>query len=187
VLRQSAAYGFLVHSFAEQLVAVGGGWLRSCLHNSDCDFNLMGNCLGLNIALLLARVLMAPIMVVYGAQKLYDINNFLNNPATNRLMEILASGAPAPIWFAYANGLFQLLVGVFVLLGFKTRISAALVVLWLIPVTYFGHPFWAGVNPVSNEPQFYKNLAIISAYLLIACTGPGRFSVDSMRSKTGFW
>lgn len=131
-----------------------------------------------NLVLLVARILMAPIMIVYGAQKLYDIGNFLNNPATARMMEALAGGAPAPLWFAYGNAAFQLLAGVFVLVGFKTRLVASLVVVWLLPVTYFGHPFWAGIEPAFNEAQFYKNLAIIAAYALIASMGAGRFSVD---------
>lgn len=134
--------------------------------------------MGTNLVLLVARVLMAPIMIVYGAQKLTDIANFLNNPATVRMMEAIAGGAAAPIWFAYANALFQLLTGVFVLVGFKTRLTALLVVIWLVPVTYFGHPFWAGIDPAFNEAQFYKNLAIIAAYGLIACMGAGKFSVD---------
>ncbi len=138
-----------------------------------------------DISLLLARILMAPIMMVYGAQKLLDINQFLMNPATKRMMEALASGATAPIWFAYANGAFQLLSGLFVLLGVKARLSAGLVVIWLVPVTYFGHPFWAGIRPDFNEAQFYKNLAIIAAYLLIAAMGAGRYSIDNALARSG--
>ena len=126
---------------------------------------------------------MAPIMVVYGAQKLGDISNFLNNPATQRLMEALAGGASAPIWFAYANGLFQLGAGLLVLFGFKTRMAAVLTVIWLVPVTYFGHPFWLGIDPAFNEAQFYKNFAIIAAYLLIASMGAGKYSVDQALHK----
>jgi len=138
-----------------------------------------------DISLLLARILMAPIMMVYGAQKLLDINQFLMNPATKRMMEALASGVTAPIWFAYANGAFQLLSGLFVLLGVKARLSAGLVVIWLVPVTYFGHPFWAGIRPDFNEAQFYKNLAIIAAYLLIAAMGAGRYSIDNALARSG--
>ncbi len=135
-----------------------------------------------NLSLLVSRILMAPIMVLYGFDKLVDINNFINNPATVRLMSLFLKGGVAPMWFAYANAFFQLAIGVAVLVGFKTRVSALLVVLWLIPVTYLGHPFWAGINPVFNEPQFYKNLAIMAAYLLIATYGAGRYSVDGLLS-----
>jgi len=134
-----------------------------------------------NLALLLSRCLAAPIMLVYGWDKLTNISEFVDNPATKRLMEVFANGAVAPLWLAYGNAIFQFGVGLTILLGFKTRISAALVVLWLIPVTYFGHPFWAGIDPAFNEPNFYKNLGIISAYLMIACFGAGKYSLDGAR------
>ena len=95
-------------------------------------------------------------------------------------MEVFASGAVPPLWFAYGNALFQLAAGLFVLVGFQTRFSASMTVLWLIPVTYFGHPFWAGIDPAFNEPQFYKNLAIVAAYLLIAGLGAGKYSLDAL-------
>lgn len=139
--------------------------------------------MGINLTLLMSRMLMAPIMILYGVDKLLDISRFVKNPATIRFMEFISQGGTAPLWFAYANAIFQLMVGVFVLIGFKTRISATLVIVWLIPVTYLGHPFWAGINPTFNEPQFYKNLAIIAAYLLIASYGGGKFSIDYLLQR----
>ena len=135
----------------------------------------------INLVLLMSRCLAAPIMLVYGWGKLSNINEFIDNPATKRFMEVFADNAVAPLWFAYPNAIFQLVVGLMIVFGFKTRISAALVVLWLIPVTYFGHPFWAGIDPAFNEPNFYKNLGIISAYLMISCFGAGKYSLDAAR------
>jgi putative oxidoreductase len=134
-----------------------------------------------NLVLLLSRCLLAPIMLVYGWDKLLNIDEFINNPATKRFMEAFANGSIAPLWFAYANALMQFGLGLAVLLGLKTRFSAALLALWMIPVSYFGHPFWAGINPVYNEENFYKNLGIIAAYLMISCYGGGKYSVDAIR------
>jgi putative oxidoreductase len=134
-----------------------------------------------NLALLLSRCLAAPIMLVYGWDKLININEFVENPATKRFMEVIANGVTAPLWFAYANAIFQFGISIAILIGFKTRISAGLVVLWLIPVTYFGHPFWTGVNQADYEVNFYKNLGIISAYLMISCVGGGKYSWDAAR------
>lgn len=131
-----------------------------------------------DLILLIARVLVAPIMIVYGLQKLGDISAFTDNPATVRMMQMFVNGQAPPLWFAYANALFQLLAGVFVLIGAYTRASAWLILLWLIPVTYFGHPFWAGIKPEFNEAQFYKNLAIMAAYGLLGHFGGGRLSID---------
>ena len=137
--------------------------------------------MNIDLILLLARCLAAPIMLVYGVQKLLDIkDDFIDNPATERFMKVFAHGERSPLWFAYANALFQFAVGLAILLGFQTQIFAALAALWFIPVTYFGHPFWAGIDPVVNKENFIKNLAIISAYLMIFCFGAGKYSIDGL-------
>ena len=43
-----------------------------------------------------------------------------------------------------------------------------------------GHPFWNMVDPErsANMTQFLKNLSIMGGMLLLAVSGPGRFSVD---------
>ena len=134
-----------------------------------------------DLVLLLVRCLATPVMIFYGALKFADINTyFIDSPATQRFMKVFAHGAKPPLWFAYANALFQFGVGLAVLVGFETRIAAALVALWFIPVTYFGHPFWAGIDPANNKEHFMNNLAIVAAYLMIAYFGAGKYSLDAM-------
>lgn len=137
--------------------------------------------ISIDLILLVARCLVAPVMVIYGVQKFLDINaNFINRPATQRFMNVFGGGAKSPLWFAYANALLQFGMGFAVLIGFETQICAALVVLWFIPVTYFGHPFWAGMDPVNNQEHFMNNLAIVAAYMMIAYFGAGKYSLDAM-------
>ena len=137
--------------------------------------------ISIDLILLVARCLVAPVMVIYGVQKFLDINtNFINSPATQRFMNVFAGGAKSPLWFAYANALFQFGMGFAVLIGFETQICAALVALWFIPVTYFGHPFWAGIDPANNQEHFMNNLAIVAAYMMIAYFGAGKYSLDAM-------
>jgi len=135
--------------------------------------------ISIDLILLVARCLVAPVMVVYGVLKFLDINTyFIDSPATQRFMNVFAHGKKSPLWFAYANALFQSGMGFAVLIGFETQICAALVALWFIPVTYFGHPFWAGIDPVNNREHFMNNLAIIAAYMMIAYFGAGNYSLD---------
>lgn len=137
--------------------------------------------MSIDLILLLARVLVAPIMIVYGVLKFSDINTyFIDSPATQRFMNVLANGAKSPLWFAYANALFQFGMGFAVLIGFETQICATLVALWFIPVTYFGHPFWAGIDPINNREHFMNNMAIVAAYMMIAYFGAGKYSLDAM-------
>ena len=134
-----------------------------------------------DLVLLLVRFLATPVMIFYGLLKFVDIHTyFIDAPATQRFMNVFANGAKSPLWFAYANALFQFGVGLAVLVGFETRIAAVLVALWFIPVTYFGHPFWAGIDPANNQEHFMNNLAIISAYLMICYFGPGQYSLDAV-------
>jgi len=109
-----------------------------------------------------------------------DVSAILNNAGTKRFMDLVASGAAAPTWLGYLIAAIELLGGLAILVGGKTRWIAPLLVLWVIIVTVLGHPFWTmegqalGINMVN----FYKNLAIIAGYLLLAVTGAGRYSFD---------
>ena len=137
--------------------------------------------ISIDLILLAARCLVAPVMIVYGALKFLDIQTeFIDSPATKRFMNVFANGIKPPLWFAYANALFQFGMGFAVLIGFETQICAALVALWFIPVTYFGHPFWTGIDPSNNREHFMNNLAIVAAYIMIAYFGAGNYSVDAV-------
>lgn len=128
-----------------------------------------------------ARVLMAAPMIRYGFAKLINIDIFIENFATRRFMDFFAHGIEAPLWFAYSNAIFQTVAGVFVLLGFKSREAAILLVGWLITLTYFGHPFWSmtGGERIFNESYFYRNLAMIAAFLMLFLNGSGELSIDT--------
>src|SRR4051794_11279339 len=131
-------------------------------------------------AKLLSRILMSAVFIVYGYMKFVDVNSIVNNPGTKRFMDIIASGATAPTWLGYLIAAIEVLGGVAILIGFKTRYVAWGLFAWLIVVTLLGHPFWLMDGPPrgANQANFYKNMAIMAAYLLLAIGGPGRYSVD---------
>ena len=62
--------------------------------------------------------------------------------------------------------------GLFLLIGYKVRIGAVFLLLFLIPVTFIFHPFWFEVGSEKHVEigNFFKNLSIIGAliYLLAA-------------------
>ena len=129
----------------------------------------------------ISRVCMSAVFIAYGLPKLLHPENVANLGATKRLMAVVASGNPAPIWFGYLIGAIELLGGIAIILGIKTRLFAWLFVIYLILVTYFGHPFWA-TGEAGDKSNFYKNLAIIGAFLMLAVQGGGAHSVDSRMS-----
>jgi len=65
-------------------------------------------------------------------------------------------------------------------LGFKARIAALVLFLWMIPVTLIFHNFWAAPadQAMIQQIMFLKNLAIMGGMLLIMANGPGPLSVD---------
>jgi len=83
-----------------------------------------------------------------------------------------------------ATGLLALAGGVSVILGYKARVGAWLLVLFLVPVTLTMHAFWAVQDPMMAQMQqamFLKNLSMIGGALMIAYHGPGPLSLDERR------
>jgi putative oxidoreductase len=138
-----------------------------------------------DIVILVSRILMSAIFIVYGSHKFIDVTSVVNNPATKRFMDLVASGAAVPTWLGYAIAAIELFGGLAILIGVKTRWVAWAFVLYVIIVTALGHPFWtmAGTARAANQLNFYKNLAIMAAYLLLAITGGGRYSVEHRRGS----
>ena len=137
-----------------------------------------------DIVILVSRILMSAVFIVYGSLKFMDVTSIVNNPGTKRFMDLVASGAAVPIWLAYVIAAIELFGGLAILIGIKTRWVAWAFVVYVIIVTALGHPFWTmeGAARAANQANFYKNLAIMAAYLLLAITGAGRYSVDHRRA-----
>jgi putative oxidoreductase len=82
--------------------------------------------------------------------------------------------------FLGAATLIEFLGAVGLIFGYKTRLAALLLAIYLIPVTWLFHNFWdlEGADRYVNQLMFLKNLAIIGGLLFISSTGPGKFAVD---------
>jgi putative oxidoreductase len=80
-----------------------------------------------------------------------------------------------------------LIVGSFsVIVGYKARIGASLLLIFLMLATYFFHDFWTVEDAKAQQEQmiqFMKNLALIGAMLLITANGAGPMSLDSRSSR----
>ena len=139
-----------------------------------------------DIVIFIGRILMSAVFIVYGTLKFVDVSSILNSAGTKRFMELIASGAPAPTWLGYLIAAIELFGGLAILVGSKTRWVAWAFVVWVIIATALGHPFWTmeGAARAANQANFYKNLAIMGAYLLLAVTGAGRLSLDHRRVGT---
>jgi putative oxidoreductase len=136
---------------------------------------------------LIARILLAAVFIVYGYLAFADVHAWLNfnQAALKRFFDLVGGGMAPPVWFGYLIATIQVFGGLAILVGFKTRWIAYLFAVYLVLVVYFAHNFWDMQGPArgANMAHFYKNLAIIGAFLLLALQGAGRYSVDGRTSR----
>jgi putative oxidoreductase len=95
-----------------------------------------------------------------------------------------AAHVPLPSIAVPLSGIIALVGGLSVLVGYKARWGAWLLVLFLVPVTVMMHNFWSVTDPAAAQMQqanFLKNVSLIGAALLIAYFGAGPLSFDSRR------
>ena len=73
-----------------------------------------------------------------------------------------------------------------IMVGFKARFGATLLLVFLILATYFFHDFWnfEGGEQQQQMIQFMKNLSLMGAMLFLIANGPGPLSVDKSASKS---
>ena len=71
------------------------------------------------------------------------------------------------------------------ILGYKTRFGASLLLIFLIPSTLIFHDFWNVTETefMTQQILFLKNLAIFGGLLNILSIGPGGLAFDSCCCK----
>ncbi|XZF16559.1 DoxX family protein [Chitinophagaceae bacterium MMS25-I14] len=97
-----------------------------------------------------------------------------------------AAGVPAASFMVPLSGIIELLGGLSILLGYKAKWGAWLIVLFLVPVTFYMHAFWKITDPMAKQMDmaaFMKNVSMLGAALMISYLGSGPLSLDN-RSKT---
>jgi putative oxidoreductase len=95
-----------------------------------------------------------------------------------------SQGVPLASLAVPLSGVIALAGGLSILLGYRARIGAWLVVLFLAAVTPMLHKFWAISDPMMHQMQFLmfmKNVSMLGGALLITQLGPGPWSLDAQR------
>jgi len=87
-------------------------------------------------------------------------------------------GLPFPTVLAVVVGLLELVGGLAILVGFKTRIFAIALAAFTIAATLVAHLDFADQTQVLF---FQKNLAIAGGLLVLAAFGAGALSIDGRR------
>ncbi|MGA1800792.1 DoxX family protein [Rhizobium sp. HT1-10] len=138
-----------------------------------------------HIVILVARILLAFMFIFAGFGKLAD--------PTGTSGMIAGAGMPAATLLTYLAGLFELVTGVCVLVGFQTRIVGwalaafcifTALVFHLPTVSVPGFPDAAlGWINALNQIMVMKNFTLAGAYIMLATFGPGLYSLDARRGS----
>ncbi len=132
----------------------------------------------------LGRALTPVVFIVSGVQKFMNVTGILNSAGTKAFWAMVGGGTP-PTWLGYLIAAVELIGGLMVLVGYKTRSAALVLAAFTIATILFAHNWWVmeGAARTGNQVQANKNLAIIGALLMIAAIGAGRYSVDGRNSS----
>ena len=107
-------------------------------------------------------------------------------PHFNDVAKVMESvGVPAPQFMLVGAIVFLIAGSLSVILGYKARIGATLLLTFLVLATYYFHAFWALEGKAQQEQmiQFMKNLSMMGSMLFIMANGSGPMSLDSRWSR----
>jgi putative oxidoreductase len=125
----------------------------------------------MKVIFFLGRVLFSAIFIVKGLEHFCE----------KMVSHAASMGVPMPMILVPLAGVIALLGGLSVLLGYKAKVGAWLLVIFLLPTTFFMHPFWQSANDFSAMMQhycFWKNLSLLGTALMLSYFGSGPLSLD---------
>lgn len=125
-----------------------------------------------HLLLLIARIAIVALFIIFGYPKMLGFSGTVQYMAS--------SGAPMPQLAAIIAIIMEVPAAIFIVLGFFTRPLAVLFIFYTLGTAVIGHHYWdmSGDAVVPNMINFYKNVSIAGAFLLLAITGPGAISID---------
>ena len=138
--------------------------------------NAVATSFGQSAVVVLGRFLFALIFVVAGA----------NHFSKQTIGYAASQGVPLAAIAVPLSGVMAIVGGLSILLGYRAKLGAWLIALFLIPVSLMMHKFWGVQDPTMAQIQmvmFMKNVSMLGGSLLISQFGAGPFSLDARRSR----
>ena len=121
---------------------------------------------------LIARICLSIIFLNSAISKITDFSG------TEQMMA--DKGLPLAGLLLIGSIIFQLMGGISLVLGYKVRWGAIILILFLIPTTLVFHNFWANPDELT---AFLKNLGLIGGLLMVYYAGAGAVSLDERTSE----
>ena len=101
---------------------------------------------------------------------------------SGEIAQASAHGVPFAHLLVPLSGILALIGGVSVILGYRAKLGALLLLIFLVPVTLFMHKFWGIADPqmaMMQKINFMKNAALAGTCLMLMYFGSGPYSLDS--------
>ncbi|HXD93927.1 MAG TPA: DoxX family protein [Bacteroidia bacterium] len=98
---------------------------------------------------------------------------------------VSSQGVPAASYLVPLSGIIASVGALSIILGYKAKAGAWLLIIFLFPVTFYMHAFWKETDSMKMQMQmanFMKNLSLIGAALLISYFGSGPLSIDKEKT-----
>jgi putative oxidoreductase len=127
-----------------------------------------------NVASLAGRLMIATIFLMSAVgNKIPDFNGVATYMASE--------GVPAPQLMLAGAIVFLVVGSLSVITGYKIRVGATLLLIFLALATYYFHDFWTfeGQEQQTQMIQFMKNLALMGTMLFLIGNGAGKASVPT--------
>jgi putative oxidoreductase len=121
---------------------------------------------------LLARFLFAIIFIMSGPMHF----------SSPEIAYAASQGVPLASIAVPFSGVMACVGGLSILLGYRARLGAWLIVLFLAVITPMMHKFWAVADPMMSQIQlamFLKNVSMLGGALFITQVGSGPWSLDA--------
>jgi putative oxidoreductase len=130
-----------------------------------------------SVVTLSGRILLSVVFLISGLFKVAGYSQIVSYAAAAHL--------PVPGVAIALAAVAELGCGLAILAGFKTRIAAWILFLYLIPTSFIFHNFWAvqGMEQQTQMVNFIKNVAIMGGLLLLSVNGAGAYSADAALAK----
>jgi putative oxidoreductase len=131
----------------------------------------------------ISRVLIASVFIVFGYIQFTHIGNYIGNPVVIKVAGW--TGVLTPTIIAYMVAAIDLIGGILILVGYQTRWASVVLIVFVALTCILVHNFWDMEGPAraANQGNFYKNLVVIGALLLLFVHGPGTCSLEHRFSK----
>ena len=124
---------------------------------------------------LIGRLLLAALFLPAGLAKLSGFEGTVGY--------ISSVGLPLPTVAAAAALALEILGSLALIVGFQTRIVAAVLAVFTLVASFFFHAFWAAAPEQAFVQQllFFKNIGVIGGLLVLASSGADAWSLDAKK------